>query len=180
MLEPHHAVAAWVGTAIGSVTVTGSLVAYAKLAEKMDSKALNLPGKNMINMVMLGGNMLCLSALALDPLNMSQGVIALVGTTAISSESRVLAWGNLMSWNHERDSAWLSSLFNHSQWTVRGSHLCLPQSLLNRLCIGLTVSLRRRDGLPHHRVYRWRRHACVHHSAQLVLWLGSVCRRLHA
>lgn len=104
MLEPHHAVAAWVGTAIGSVTVTGSLVAYAKLAEKMDSKALNLPGKNMINMVMLGGNMLCLSALALDPLNMSQGVMALIGTTAISSESLLLAWANLASWYRERDS----------------------------------------------------------------------------
>jgi NAD/NADP transhydrogenase beta subunit len=38
MIEPHHAVAAWVGTAIGAVTVTGSLVAYAKLAEKMSSK----------------------------------------------------------------------------------------------------------------------------------------------
>jgi len=36
------------------VTLTGSLVAFAKLDNRLDSKPLNLPGKNMINLASLG------------------------------------------------------------------------------------------------------------------------------
>ena len=38
------------GTFIGGVTVTGSLVAFAKLDNRMDSRPLNLPAKNMVNL----------------------------------------------------------------------------------------------------------------------------------
>merc|ERR1719210_732504 len=39
----------YAGTWIGAITFTGSVIAFLKLSERMDSKALNLPGKNMIN-----------------------------------------------------------------------------------------------------------------------------------
>merc|ERR1711937_468201 len=39
----------YAGTAIGAITFTGSLVAWGKLDERLDSAALDLPGKNFIN-----------------------------------------------------------------------------------------------------------------------------------
>merc|ERR1719150_2980197 len=42
------------GTFIGAVTFTGSIVAFAKLRELVSSKALNLPGKNALNVGMAG------------------------------------------------------------------------------------------------------------------------------
>jgi len=47
----------YAGTFIGAVTFTGSIIAFLKLNEQMSSKALNLPGKNFINVGMAG---LCL------------------------------------------------------------------------------------------------------------------------
>jgi len=47
----------YAGTFIGAVTFTGSIIAFLKLNEQMSSKALNLPGKNFLNVGMAG---LCL------------------------------------------------------------------------------------------------------------------------
>merc|ERR1719326_1044538 len=44
-----HNVAAIAGDFIGGVTLTGSLVAFGKLDGRLSSAAMNLPGKNMIN-----------------------------------------------------------------------------------------------------------------------------------
>ena len=84
MIDPHHAVCAWIGTAIGAMTVTGSLIAYAKLAEKMSSAPLTLPGKNMINLALASGNMLCLVPLVMDPMNVTTGTMMLSGTAVLA------------------------------------------------------------------------------------------------
>ena len=44
-----HSAAAWAGTALGAVTMTGSLVAFGKLQGMLKSTPLNLPGKDVIN-----------------------------------------------------------------------------------------------------------------------------------
>lgn len=44
----------YAGTFIGAVTFTGSVIAFLKLNEQMSSKALNLPGKNFLNVGMAG------------------------------------------------------------------------------------------------------------------------------
>merc|ERR1719181_450028 len=44
-----HNISVIAGDFIGGVTLAGSLVAFAKLDGRMSSAALNLPGKNMIN-----------------------------------------------------------------------------------------------------------------------------------
>lgn len=44
-----HQTAIFLGTAIGAITTTGSLVAWGKLDGRLDSSALSLPGKNLIN-----------------------------------------------------------------------------------------------------------------------------------
>jgi H+-translocating NAD(P) transhydrogenase len=40
----------------GGVTFTGSIVAFLKLAGKMSSKPLALPGKHLVNSTLLGAN----------------------------------------------------------------------------------------------------------------------------
>lgn len=51
-----HLVTAYLGVLIGGITFTGSLVAFMKLAGKMSSKPLQLPGRHLINGSMLAAN----------------------------------------------------------------------------------------------------------------------------
>merc|ERR1712127_890679 len=44
-------ISALAGNFIGGVTLTGSLIAFGKLNGNLGSKALNLPGKNFINLI---------------------------------------------------------------------------------------------------------------------------------
>ncbi|KAI1915820.1 hypothetical protein LOZ61_001492 [Ophidiomyces ophidiicola] len=57
-----HLVTAYLGVLIGGVTFTGSIVAFLKLAGKMASRPLNLPGKHLINSSLLGSNMALMGA----------------------------------------------------------------------------------------------------------------------
>lgn len=54
-----HMVTAFLGDIIGAITLTGSAVAFGKLQGILDSKPLNLPGKNAINLGLLGGVLAC-------------------------------------------------------------------------------------------------------------------------
>ncbi|KAF8163371.1 NAD(P) transhydrogenase beta subunit-domain-containing protein [Crassisporium funariophilum] len=51
-----HLVTAYLGVVIGGITFTGSIVAFLKLASKMSSKPLRLPGKHLVNTTLLGAN----------------------------------------------------------------------------------------------------------------------------
>eukprot|EP00658_Telonema_sp_P-2_P037782 TRINITY_DN27159_c0_g1_i6.p1 TRINITY_DN27159_c0_g1~~TRINITY_DN27159_c0_g1_i6.p1 ORF type:complete len:1044 (-),score=338.05 TRINITY_DN27159_c0_g1_i6:371-3502(-) len=51
-LDGLHLGAVALATSIGGVTATGSIIAYAKLAEKMDSAALSLAGRDQLNLGM--------------------------------------------------------------------------------------------------------------------------------
>lgn len=53
-----HNITAYLGTFIGAVTLTGSATAFGKLDGFLDSKPLNLPGKNLINIGLAGGSAL--------------------------------------------------------------------------------------------------------------------------
>ncbi|KZT50364.1 PNTB-domain-containing protein [Calocera cornea HHB12733] len=52
-----HMVTAYLGVLIGGITFTGSIVAFLKLAGKMSSKPLQLPGRHLINGGMLAANL---------------------------------------------------------------------------------------------------------------------------
>jgi H+-translocating NAD(P) transhydrogenase len=47
---------------IGGITFTGSIVAFLKLAGRVSSRPLNLPGKHLINGSLLGANILTMGA----------------------------------------------------------------------------------------------------------------------
>ncbi|KAF8447749.1 NAD(P) transhydrogenase beta subunit-domain-containing protein [Boletus edulis BED1] len=57
-----HQVTAYLGVVIGGVTFTGSVVAFLKLAGKMGSRPLLLPGRHLINSGLLGLNALTMAA----------------------------------------------------------------------------------------------------------------------
>ncbi|KAJ3196800.1 hypothetical protein HK101_007631 [Irineochytrium annulatum] len=75
-------VIAYLGTFIGAVTFTGSLVAYAKLAGTMSSKPLSLPNKNLINVGMAAANVGV--AAAFMTASPAIGVLCLFANTALS------------------------------------------------------------------------------------------------
>jgi NAD(P) transhydrogenase subunit beta len=51
-----HEVEIFLGVFIGAVTFTGSIIAYGKLAGKIGVKALILPGRHLLNLVMVGAS----------------------------------------------------------------------------------------------------------------------------
>lgn len=57
-----HQVTAYLGVVIGGVTFTGSVVAFLKLAGKMSSRPLMMPGRHLINSGLLGANVLTMAA----------------------------------------------------------------------------------------------------------------------
>ncbi|KAG2111648.1 NAD(P) transhydrogenase beta subunit-domain-containing protein [Suillus discolor] len=61
-LSTLHLVTAYLGVVIGGITFTGSIVAFLKLAGKMGSRPLMLPGKHIINSGFLGANVLTMAA----------------------------------------------------------------------------------------------------------------------
>ncbi len=55
-----HEVEVFLGVFIGAITFTGSIVAYAKLAGKVDGKALILPGRHLLNIALVGVSLVLL------------------------------------------------------------------------------------------------------------------------
>jgi proton-translocating NAD(P)+ transhydrogenase subunit beta len=51
-----HEVEVFLGVFIGALTFTGSIIAYAKLAGKLDGKAMILPGRHLLNGAMVVGS----------------------------------------------------------------------------------------------------------------------------
>ncbi len=55
-----HEIEVFLGVFIGAITFTGSIVAYGKLAGKIDGKALILPGRHLLNIVLVGASVVLL------------------------------------------------------------------------------------------------------------------------
>lgn len=75
--------AVFLGTYIGGVTFSGSLVAYGKLQGLLSSSPLLLPGRHILNGGLLAGNAACMAAFYMDP-SITAG-LGLLGTTAALS-----------------------------------------------------------------------------------------------
>ncbi|TXT07406.1 hypothetical protein VHUM_03126 [Vanrija humicola] len=93
VLEPHghgevnslYLTTAFLGVLIGGVTFTGSLVAYGKLAGKMSSRPLRLPGRHLINTSLLAANTATFGAfLTLGPASPVIAAGCLAGNTLLS------------------------------------------------------------------------------------------------
>ncbi|KAJ6130802.1 NADP transhydrogenase beta subunit [Penicillium capsulatum] len=80
-----HMVTAYMGVLIGGVTFTGSLVAFLKLAGRMSSRPIALPGRHLVNSTLLGGNMATMGAfVTMAPANPGIAAACLGTSTVLS------------------------------------------------------------------------------------------------
>lgn len=77
-------VVAYLGTYIGGVTFSGSLVAYGKLQGILSSASLLLPGRHALNLGLLAGSFLPIIPYMMDP-SMTTGLLALGSTATLST-----------------------------------------------------------------------------------------------
>ncbi|KAL4746975.1 hypothetical protein BDW72DRAFT_183809 [Aspergillus terricola var. indicus] len=80
-----HLVTAYLGVLIGGVTFTGSIVAFLKLAGRMSSRPLILPGRHLLNSTLLGTNVATMGAfVTMAPANPLIAATCLGANTALS------------------------------------------------------------------------------------------------
>ncbi|KAK7966430.1 uncharacterized protein PG986_000707 [Apiospora aurea] len=80
-----HLVTAYLGVLIGGITFTGSIVAFMKLAGKLSSRPLHLPGRHVINSGMLATNVGTMGAfVAMAPGSPTIAAMALGANTILS------------------------------------------------------------------------------------------------
>lgn len=94
VMEPeHHAgglsplllATAYLGVLIGGVTFTGSIVAFLKLAGKVGSKPMILPGRHAINLGLVGTNALTMAGfMTMAPAAPAVGAALLAGNAVLS------------------------------------------------------------------------------------------------
>merc|ERR1719348_2719605 len=75
--------ALFLGTYIGGVTFTGSLIAYGKLNGNLDSNPLMLPGRHALNSGLLAANAAAMGYFLVDP-SLAVGMGSLGATAALS------------------------------------------------------------------------------------------------
>merc|ERR1712070_545849 len=95
------------GAWMGSITATGSVIAALKLAEKMDSKPLMLPGRDVMNMAMGGGSAL--------------GLFSFMTTSSAGTAAGCLGLGTLLS----------GALGLHMTASIGGADMPVVITLLN-------------------------------------------------
>ena len=121
-----HLVEVFLGIFIGAVTFTGSLVACGKLDGRIDSKALTLPGRHLMNLVAIIASVL-LGAWFLGTDNVALGLIALVVMTAIAA---VLGIHLIMAIGGADMPVVVSMLNSYSGWAAASIGFMLGNDLL--------------------------------------------------
>lgn len=74
----------FLGSSIGGITFSGSLIAYGKLQGILSSAPLLLPGRHAINAGLLAGNLASMAYFYLDP-SLFGGLASLSSATAFSA-----------------------------------------------------------------------------------------------
>ncbi|MFF1506751.1 Re/Si-specific NAD(P)(+) transhydrogenase subunit beta [Streptomyces sp. NPDC058326] len=120
-LDIHHA-EVFIGLFIGAVTFTGSVVAYLKLAAKIDSKALVLPGKNALN---LGSLVLFLALTVWFVITPELWLLITVTVLALA-----LGWHLVASIGGGDMPVVVSMLNSYSGWAAAASGFLLGNDLL--------------------------------------------------
>lgn len=117
-----HLIEVFLGVLIGAVTFTGSIVAYLKLSAKIKSAPLTIPGRNLINLVMLlacGG---LLAWFLVDP-----NIWALAAMTLISL---LLGWHLVAAIGGGDMPVVVSMLNSYSGWAAAAAGFMLSNNLL--------------------------------------------------
>jgi NAD(P) transhydrogenase subunit beta len=121
LVRIHHA-EVFVGVFIGAVTLTGSIVAFGKLSERMKSRPLTLPGKNLLNL----GALVAFGALTVAFV-ISPRLGLLVAVTAVAL---LLGWHLVISIGGGDMPVVVSMLNSYSGWAAAASGFLLNNNLL--------------------------------------------------
>ncbi len=122
-----HEVEVVLGVFIGAITFTGSVVAFGKLQTIIRSKPLLLPGRHMMNILMLLGAGYCgYLVFGVQDL-MGQGMPMLIGMTVIAF---VLGWHLVMSIGGADMPVVISMLNSYSGWAAAATGFLLGNNLL--------------------------------------------------
>ncbi|MFT6927678.1 MAG: NAD(P) transhydrogenase subunit beta [Psychromonas sp.] len=118
-----HDVEVFLGIFIGSVTFTGSIVAYSKLSGKINSTPLSLPGKNWINLAVLASSAFLLVGFVSSGL----GLTALIIMTLIAL---AFGWHLVASIGGADMPVVVSMLNSYSGWAAAATGFMLSNDLL--------------------------------------------------
>lgn len=111
---------------IGAVTLTGSIIAYLKLAGKISGKPLTLPGRNAINLLMLVVIIVCIAWLV-NTKGLEAGLIPLCIITVVSL---VLGFHLVMAIGGGDMPVVVSMLNSYSGWAAAMAGFTLGNDLL--------------------------------------------------
>lgn len=120
-----HKVSVYLGTFIGGVTFTGSLVAYGKLQGLLGSNALNLPGKNFYNLAMAAATVGFGYAFMT-----ATGPVVFAHLLACTGLSFVLGWHTTTSIGGADMPVVITVLNSYSGWAIVFEGFMLQNTLL--------------------------------------------------
>ncbi|WP_426243358.1 Re/Si-specific NAD(P)(+) transhydrogenase subunit beta [Nocardioides sp. LHG3406-4] len=120
-----HAAEVYLGTFIGAVTFTGSVVAYLKLSAKMKSSPLTLPGRHGLNLAILVGSAGLMAWFMLD--GTEDALVPLAAMTALA----LLLGFHLVAAIGGGDMPVVVSMLNsYSGWAAAAAGFMLNNDLL--------------------------------------------------
>ena len=125
-----HLVEVWLGVAIGAVTFTGSVIAWAKLRGSMSGKPLLLPGRHMFNAVIVIGILVGTYLFTMDGIDGIPTDLGLWLLVAQSVLSGVLGVHLVMAIGGADMPVVVSLLNSYSGWAAAAAGFMLGNDLL--------------------------------------------------
>jgi len=119
-----HMVEVFLGVLIGAVTFTGSVVAYLKLSAKIKSSPLTIPGRNLINLLVLLVSLALMVWFILNPVG---GLVPLLIMTALAL---FLGWHMVAAIGGGDMPVVVSMLNSYSGWAAAAAGFMLNNTLL--------------------------------------------------
>ncbi|TPX35102.1 hypothetical protein SmJEL517_g02470 [Synchytrium microbalum] len=131
-----HLTTAYLGTLIGGITFTGSLVAFGKLQGILSSKPLHLPGRNLINVAMAAANV-GIMGYFLTGVSPTVGLACLAANTALSF---LQGWHTTASIGGADMPVVITVLNSYSGWALVAEGFMLGNDLLTTVGALIGVS----------------------------------------
>lgn len=128
-LDKVHLASVYLATVIGSVTATGSLVAFGKLDGRLNSTPLALPGKDRLNLG-LGAATLGAGAVVMGAPELGTGVAALGGALTTSG---ILGWHMTASIGGADMPVVITVLNSYSGWALCAEGFMLDMPVMTTI-----------------------------------------------
>ncbi len=122
-----HALEIWVGVGVGALTFTGSVVAWGKLRGTIGGTPLLLPGRHILNLIIVVATVALAVLFVLPRTTHEMGLIYLLGMTAIAA---VLGVHLVMAIGGADMPVVVSLLNSYSGWAAAAAGFMLNNDLL--------------------------------------------------